>query len=524
MKAPLKFANEHRRRRAVLQVMCLALMMVVAAVASLNVALPGIARDTGASQTQLQWIVDAYAIVFAALLLPAGAIGDRFGRKPLLALGLALFGSVSLAALFARSAGPLIALRAGMGVAAALIMPVTLSVITTVFPAGERGKAVGTWVGVAAGGGVIGLLTSGVLLHFFSWPSIFALNVALAALALAGTLLIVPATRESRPPRLDPIGTLLSVTGLAALVFGTIEGPDHGWSNPLTLAALLGGFAGIALFLRWELNRREPMLDPRNFLRRGFGAGSLSISVQFFAAFGFLFLALPYLQLVLGYSPLQAAAALLPMAVVVIPLSRFAPKIAAHAGVRVTGPIGLGLMAAGFIVLSTLGTSSPYWHFLAGLLPFGAGMALAGSPATTAIVASLPREKQGVASAINDVSRELGGALGIAVLGSILNTAYRSGVQHHTAALPAALADKARGSLGAAQAIGTRLGTPDLATQATNAFVHGVSLALLAAAAALTGGALFVALRAPGRAESKANADQAAPAATLTPAQAPARR
>src|SRR3954452_6977143 len=285
MKSPVAFGSEARQRAAVLRVMCLALAMVVAAVASLNVALPAIADDTGASQTQLQWIVDAYALVFAALLLPAGAIGDRFGRKPLLVAGLALFGAISFGALFVQSPGALIALRAGLGVAAALIMPVTLSVITTVFPPEERGKAVGTWVGVAAGGAVIGLLTSGVLLHFFSWSSIFALNVVLAAVALIGTLAVVPATRESRPPRLDPIGTVLSVVGLSAVVFGTIEGPERGWSDPLTLTALLGGLVSIVLFLVWELNRREPMLDPRNFLRRGFGAGSLSISVRFFAAF-----------------------------------------------------------------------------------------------------------------------------------------------------------------------------------------------------------------------------------------------
>jgi EmrB/QacA subfamily drug resistance transporter len=499
--------------------MCLALMMVVAAVASLNVALPSIARDTGASQTQLQWIVDAYAIVFAALLLPAGAIGDRYGRKPLLTAGLALFGSLSLAALFVHSPGALIATRAGLGVAAALIMPVTLSVITTVFPPEERGKAVGTWVGIAAGGGVIGLLTSGVLLNFFSWPSIFALNVVLAAVALIGTVLIVPATRESRPPRIDPVGTLLSAGGLAALVFGMIEWPERGASDPVTLAALLGGLAAIATFVLWELHRREPMLDPRNFLRRGFGAGSLSISVQFFAAFGFLFLALPYLQLVLGYSPLQAATALLPMAVVVIPLSRIAPKIAAHVGVRVTGPLGLGLMATGFLVLATLGTSSSYWHFVAGLLPFGAGMALAGAPATTAIVASLPREKQGIASAVNDVSRELGGALGIAVLGSILNTAYRTGVEQHTPTLPGALADKARSSLGAAQAIGQKLGTPDLVAHANSAFAHGISVALITGAAVLICGAVFVAIRAPGRTESEANAGSMLLDTALAPAQ-----
>src|ERR1051325_10614620 len=521
MKSRLDQMSEARRRGLVLRVMCLALMMVVAAVASLNVALPGIARDTGASQTQLQWIVDAYAIVFAALLLPAGAVAARCGRKPLLAAGLALFGVVSFAALFVQSPGTLIALRAGLGVAAALIMPVTLSVVTTIFPPEERGKAVGTWVGVAAGGAVIGLVTSGVLLHFFSWPSIFALNVVLASVAFIGTVLVVPATRESRPPRLDPVGTVLSVFGLAAIVFGTIEGPEHGWGDPLTLTSLLGGLALVAAFVLWELNRREPMLDPRNFLRRGFGAGSLSISVQFFAAFGFLFLALPYLQLVLGYSPLQAAAALLPMAAVVIPLSRFAPRIAGRVGVRVTGPIGLGLMATGFIVLSTLGTSSSYWHFLAGLLPFGAGMALAGSPATTAIVASLPSHKQGIASAINDVSRELGGALGIAVLGSVLNTAYRTGIQQHASTLPAALAEKARGSLGAAQAIGHKLGSHDLVAHANTAFVHGVSLALLAGAAALLGGATFVAFRAPGRLESETNAGKHS-APSVAPQGAPA--
>jgi hypothetical protein len=328
----------------------------------------------------------------------------------------------------------------------------------------------------------------------------------LATLALAGTLLIVPTTREARPPRLDPVGTLVSVVALAAIVFGTIEGPERGWGDPVTLAALLGGLAGIALFVVWELNRREPMLDPRNFLRRGFGAGSLSISVQFFALFGFLFLALPFLQLVLGYSPLEAAAALLPMAAVVIPLSRFAPKIAGRVGVRVTGPIGLGLMAMGLVILSTLDGGSSYWHFLVGVIPFGAGMALAGAPATTAIVASLPREKQGVASAINDVSRELGGALGIAILGSVLNSAYRSSVADQTSVLPPELADKARGSLAAAQAIGNRLGAENLVTTANEAFVHGFSLALLSGAALLVAGGVFVAIRAPGRVESEENA------------------
>jgi EmrB/QacA subfamily drug resistance transporter len=502
------FKDERRRRGAVLRVMCLALMMVVGAVASLNVALPEIARSTGASQTQLQWIVAAYAVAFAALLLPTGAIGDRIGRKPVLAAGLSIFGLSSLAAIFLNGPGELIALRSLMGVGAAMIMPVTLSVITTVFPPEERGKAVGTWVGVAAGGGVLGLLASGVLLEWLPWQSIFVLNVVLAAVALVGTLAIVPATRESRPPRLDLVGSLLSATALGAFVFGVIEGPERGWGEPTTVASLAFGIAGAVAFVLWELRRREPMLDPRHFARRGFAAGTLSISIQFFAAFGFLFLALPYLQLVMGYSPLQAAGALVPMALVVIPLSRTAPAIAARFGVRVAGATGLSLMALGFIVLATLEVGSPYLHVLPGLLAFGAGMALAGAPATTAIVASLPRSKQGVASAVNDVSRELGGALGIAVLGSVMNGVYRTEMAGSTAGLPDGAGEKARGSLAAAQQIGEQLGPQghQLVLHAQTAFLHGFTRGLIAGAALLLLGALFVAVRAPGRAESRSNA------------------
>ena len=500
--------DERKRRGAVLRVMCLSLMLVVGAVASLNVALPAIARDTGASQTQLQWIVAAYALTFAALLLPAGALGDRIGRKPVLASGLAVFGLSSLTAIFLNGPAELIALRGLMGVGAAMIMPVTLSVITTVFPPQERGKAVGTWVGVAAGGGVLGLLASGVMLEWLPWQSIFVLNVVLAAAALIGTLVIVPATRETRPPRLDFVGTVLSATALGALVFGVIEGPERGWGEPTTVAALATGLLGAVAFVLWELRRREPMLDPRHFMRRGFAAGTLSVSVQFFAAFGFLFLALPYLQLVMGYSPLQAAGALVPMALVVIPLSRVAPAIAARFGVRIAGAAGLSLMALGFIVLSTLEVGSSYAHFLAGLLPFGAGMALAGAPATTAIVASLPRSKQGVASAVNDVSRELGGALGIAVLGSLMNGVYRAEMADSTGSLPTGVGEKARGSLAAAQQIGEQLGPQgqQLLLHAQTAFLHGFTRGLVGGAALLLLGALFVAVRAPGRAESRSNA------------------
>jgi len=508
---------ETTRRTAVLGVMCLALMMVVSAVASTNVALPDIARATGASQTELQWIVEAYALAFASLLLPAGALGDRFGRKPLLVGGITVFGGVAALAMVAGSAGQLIGLRAVMGIAAAFVMPVTLSVITTVFPPEERGKAVGTWVGVAAGGAVLGLLASGLLLSWFPWQSVFALNVGLAVLSLAGTLVFVPSTREARPPRLDPVGTALSVAGLSAFIFGIIEGPDHGWSDPVTLAALAGGLTLIGAFVLWELRRAEPMLDPRNFLRRGFGAGTVSITTQFFSVFGLLFLALPYLQLVKGLSPLEASAALLPLAFVVIPLSRAAPHLAARFGVRLTGPTGLMLMAAGLYVMSTLGGDSSYWQFVAGLVPFGVGMALAGAPATTAIVASLPREKQGIASAMNDVSREVGSALGIAVLGSVFNGAYRSEAAAAAAGLPRDAQSHVTASLAGAQAVAAHLGAAgqSLAVQAQAAFMDGFGRGVLAGTIVLLAGAAFVAWRAPGRAESRANAGvEAAPAST----------
>lgn len=487
-----------RHRAAVLRVTSLSLMMVVAAVASLNVALPAIAGDTGATQTQLQWIVDAYAVTFAALLLPAGAIGDRHGRKAALLFGIALFGFSSLAAILFHDPSQLIVVRVVMGIGAAFVMPVTLSVVTTVFPPEERGKAVGTWAGVAAGGGVLGLVMSGLLLEWFSWPSVFVVNVVMATLALVGTFTVVPSGHDASLPRLDWVGASLSIVSLGALVFGIIEGPERGWSNTLTVTAIAAGVAGITAFVRWELRTSEPLLNPRNFLRWGFGVGSLSITVQYFAALGFFFIALPYLQLVRDYSPLQAAAAFLPLAAVVIPLSRVSPALATHLGVRISGTAGLTLMAVGFIVLSTIEAGSPYWLFLAGLLPFGAGMALSGAPATTSIVNSLPPRKQGVASAVNDLSRELGGALGIAVLGSIFNGAYRAAIGVHLDALPPAAAENASGSLSAAHAVANQLGERgrELVRQADAAFLSGFQHAMLAAAGILVAGAAFVAWRA----------------------------
>ncbi|MGZ4613603.1 MAG: MFS transporter, partial [Kineosporiaceae bacterium] len=429
------------RTHAVLVVVALSLMTVVSAVSGLNVALPSLARDTGASQTQLTWIVDAYTVVFAGLLLFAGALGDRYGRKGMLITGLVLFGGSAALAMRTDDPTQLIALRALMGVGAAAIMPTTLSVITTSFPEADRPRAIGVWVGIAGGGAVLGLFGTGILLNWFAWSSFFTLNVTLAVLALVGTIVLVPKSADPDRPRLDVVGALLSLVAVSAGVTGIIEGPERGWSDTLTVAALCTGLVAGVAFVLWELRTPQPMFDPRLFRLRGFSAGTLTITVQFFAAFGFFFILMQYLQFVLGYSALKAAAALLPMPFVLLPLARRAPVIAQRIGFRRIAPTGLALMATGFLVISRIGVEMNYPLLVTGLVLFAAGMALAGTPATTAITASLPQSKQGVASAVNDTARELGSAFGIALLGSVLNQAYRSNVSEAVVGLPVRVAD-----------------------------------------------------------------------------------
>ncbi len=504
------------RRRAVLVVVALALMMVVSAVSGLNVALPDLARSTGASQTQLTWIVDAYTVMFAGLLLSAGALGDRYGRKGILVAGLVVFGAAAGWAFTIDDPAMLIAARVLMGAGAAAVMPTTLSVITTSFPPEERGRAVSVWVGVAGGGAVIGLFGSGILLEFFSWNSFFALNVTLAVLALIGTIAVIPTSREARPGRLDLPGALLSLVGVASLVFAIIEGADRGWTAAATLAA-----AGIALvtlvgFVLRELTTPMPLLDVRLFRLRGFGAGSLSVTAQFFAAFGFFFVVLQYLQFVVGRSALEAALTLLPLPFLLLPSARLAPRLAERFGTNRVDAAGLLSIAAGLALVSRLGVELNQVTLYAGLALFAIGMGMAGTPATTAITASLPEAKQGVASAVNDLSREFGSALGIAVLGSLLTTSYRGSLAPALVGLPAQVAEGARSSVAfvTSDAVG-RLGPlgQQLAAAGRQAYVDGVSAAVLTGAGVLVVAAIVVFFRAP-----KASDEHAAAPAEDQPA------
>jgi EmrB/QacA subfamily drug resistance transporter len=488
------------RTGPILAVVSLALMTVVSAVSGLNVALPDLARETGATQTQITWIVDAYTVVFAGLLLFAGALGDRHGRRLLLIVGLVVFGVAAGLGMVTDDPHQLIFLRAAMGAGAAAIMPTTLSVITTSFPERDRPKAIGVWVGVAGGGAVLGLFGSGLLLEFYSWSSFFGLNVALAVAALIGTVAVVPGSVDPDAPRLDARGAALSLLGVSATVFGIIEGPERGWSDTLTVVGLIVGVLALLAFVWWELRVDQPMLDPRLFKSRGFSAGALTVLVQFFASFGLFFVVLQYLQYVAGRSPFEAAIGLLPLPFVLIPLARSAPLIARRIGFRRTAPIGLGLTALGLVVISQIDVDLTYWYFALGLVLFAAGMGLAGTPATTAITESLPESKQGIASAVNDTARELGSAFGIAILGSVLDQLYRDDMADAVRGLPPSVADAAQSSIAATQSPAIdRLGATgqQLASSAQSAFVDGIGAAMLLAAVIVAVAAVVIAFLAP---------------------------
>lgn len=492
------------RRTAVLTVMCLALAVVVGMLASLLVAAPGMARDLAATESELQWVMNAYGVTFAGLLLAGGALGDRYGRKGVLLTGLAVFGLASGAVLLVDDVALVILLRGAAGVGAALVMPMTLSVITAVYPPEGRGRAVGIWSGVSFGSALLAVLLAGGLLEAYSWRSVFAVNAGLAAVALVAAAVLAPPSRAAGAAPLDAVGALLSLTGIGAVVFGIVEGPERGWAHGAVLAGFAVGAAALAAFVRWELRAPYPLLDLRVFRLRGVSAGSLVITAETLAMFGFFFLGLQYLQEVLGYSPLRAGLALVAMAVGAMVFSPVAPALAKRYGMAVVIGLGMALIAAGLLILAAVVDGSGIRGFLVATAVLGAGVAFAATPATEAIVAALPPAKQGVASALNDLTRELGGVLGIAVLGSIFNATYRGEVGRAAEELPAGVPegasgtarDSLAGALRVADGVGGARGA-EFAGAARDAFASGMSGALLGGltVVALGGGAAVALLR-----------------------------
>ncbi len=473
-----------RRRTAVLATMCLALIAVVSSVSGLNVALNELTVELDASSSAVLWIVNAYTLTLAALLLPIGELGDRFGRKKVLLLGLVVFSVANGLATIASSAGEMIAYRAVAGAGAAMIMPATLSIITAVFPSEERGRAVGIWAGFAGAGGILGLFFSAIIIDNATWPWLFALPVVVAAVSLAATVAVVPDSRNEQPAGFDVVGAILSVVAVAGLVLGIHEGPEIGWTAPVTVAGLVAGALGAVAFVRWELRaaraheagaRVEPMLDVRIFSNRSLAAGSLSLTLVFALIFGAFLVVIQYLQAVLGYSAVTAATGLLPMAAMMMGLSPIAPRISDRFGLGNVLGVGSLLLAAGFGVMG-LATSDPtYAAVLPGLLLTGAGVGLAMSPATTAITGSLPAEKQGVASALNDTVREFGASIGIALIGSVLTAGYSSSIADTTDRLPDELAEPVEEGIGPALAVAGELGEDGqgLVVAARDAFLDG---------------------------------------------------
>jgi EmrB/QacA subfamily drug resistance transporter len=479
--------------------MCLAVVLIIAGVASLSVVIPSLGRELGASQSDLQWIVDAFAISLAALLLPMGAFGDKFGRRRLMLIGFAVFILGSVWASLADSVGVLIAARVVGGVGAAMIFPGTLSTLTSAMPVSRRGTAIGMWTASASLGGTIGMLVAGALVENFWFGSIFlAMAIAAAVVALM-TVVFVPETNDPEHANIDPPGALLSLIGVGGLVIAITEGPVKGWTDPITLAGFIAAALGLVGFALWELRTATPLLDVRLFRLRGFSTGSLSIFVQFLVVFGYFFVAAQYLGFVAGYSPFQIAAALLPVGVLLPYLSTKAPGWSATVGRGTVGASGLVLMAIGTAIFALVEPTTPYWVFAAALVVFGAGMGLAAPPATEAIVEALPDAKQGVASAMNDVSRELGGAIGIAVIGSALTAGYRAAIDDSAAALPVGTVDAVRDSAAAGFGVAEQSGpdAPAIAGIVGSALADGFSQAMVVATAFLVIGAIYVGLRTP---------------------------
>ncbi|MDQ1431017.1 MAG: hypothetical protein QOF40_1619 [Actinomycetota bacterium] len=485
----------HDRRWLTLAVLCISLLVIVIDNTIVNVALPTLVRDLGTSVSDLQWVVDAYTLVFAGLLLTAGSLGDRFGRKGALTLGLAIFGGASAAAAFAGGVTPLIAARAVMGIGAALIMPATLSILTNVFTdARERALAIGLWSGVAGIAVALGPVTGGFLLDHFWWGSVFIVNVPIVVGALVAGRFLVPTSRNPQRPRIDVVGAALSIVALGALVASIIEAPSNGWTDPLILAGFAVAASAMAAFVLWERHVDEPMLDVRFFANARFSAASVNVTLVFFALFGFIFLATQYLQFVLGYSAFDAGLRTLPFAAALMVMAPLSSKAVQWFGTKRVVVTGMLVFASGLVVASTSTVTSGYPRVMVAMLLMGTGMGLSVAPATESIMGSLPLHQAGVGSAVNDTSREVGGALGVAIVGSMLSSLYASDLNRRLPAnVPTQVRDAADQSVGAALQVSAQLGRvgAPLAGAARESFVYAMSRASLVTAAVAVVGALL---------------------------------
>jgi EmrB/QacA subfamily drug resistance transporter len=496
----------YARRWWILLVLCLSLVIITLDNTILNVALPTLVRDLHATNSELQWMVDSYTLVFAGLLLTAGSLGDRFGRKGALQIGLAVFALGSLASALANDPAQLIATRALMGIGGAFIMPATLSILTNVFPAEERGRAIGVWAGVSALGIAIGPLLGGYLIDHFSWGSIFTVNLPIAAVAIAAGGFLVPTSKDPSAPKLDPLGAALSIVGLVALVYGLIEAPSKGWGSPTIVGAFAVAVVVLGTFVWWELRVEEPMLDVSFFKNPRFTAASSAITLVFFAMFGFSFLLTQYFQFVLGYSAQKTGVYQLPLALTLMVVAPTSARVVERLGSKKVVAAGLFFVALALVLCTQLQVDTPYANIVWRMMLLALGMGMTMAPATESVMGSLPLAKAGVGSAVNDTTRQVGGALGVAIVGSVLSSVYGSKiVDLFSGKVPGDAVEAAKDSLGSALSVATKAGgssARQLAAGADQAFVSAMHGGALVAAAAAAVGVVVVLLFLPARARA----------------------
>jgi len=492
----------HRRRWAILAFLLCSLLVVVLDSSILNVAMKTIATPApvgiGASQSQLEWAVNSYTLVFAGLLFTAGLLGDRIGRKKALVIGMVIFGAGSLLCSFATSPAELIGYRAAMGLGGAFVMPATLAIIMNVFEREEQPRAIGIYSGAVGLAIAIGPVVGGLLLAHFWWGSVFLVNVPIVIIALIGMIWLVPDSRDPSPGRLDPVGVLLSILGLVLLVYGIIQGgQDADFTVVGAWGPIVGGLLLLVVFVWHQQRTTHPVLTIAWFRNKHFSAAVVAIGLTFFALMGVTFFSVFYLQSVRGYSPLQAGLLLLPLAGAQLLVSPRARHVVTRYGVAATVATGMLLIAVTFAGFLLLGRTTGIWVLEVLAFIQGAGMALVMPPATVTIMSSLPREKAGSGSAVSNTFRQVGGSLGIAILGALLSTVYRDGIQDKLSGLPAPLRTAAgqsiEGTLGVVQQVGAR--ASGLVGPAKDAFVHSMHVtALTSGAVALVGAGISLAL------------------------------